>query len=309
MLNPNDITEAVNAGRSTRPRRRPSPRPQRIDASLEVPNRPPIGFFIDTMRRQDSRVEVGRSGSNLIHVSSLLDTQFCARKEWLLRTSGDSTVNRTGGAMRIVWALGRAAEHHARLQLLQELRHAAWGVWSCDCGRTRSAGHFDAEARCLTCESTLHNYLEKQVVFAGVTGSPDFIVRDSTGKLIVLEFKSIKKDAFELLSSPQPAHVRQAKFYVHLLHELGEEVDPRIRVIYVAKDYVHGGVYKEYLADAVDLQNPDANIRLAFQEAGRALQDTMPEMSSICQTGGAECTLARTCPVVGRCFAYQTPTE
>jgi len=308
MLNRTQVTEAVESGQSRRPRRGRRPRlsPQKEETTIE--SNASDDAFVAIIKRQDSIPDVSRVGGDRIHASSLLDRDFCPRKEWLMRTSEQTCSNYAGGAMRLVWALGRAAEHHARQQLLKELRHAAIGSWFCRCGRTTQTGKFDSDATCPYCETHLDNYGEAVLEVGSVIGSPDFLVEDEDGRIVVLEFKSIKADHFKALTGPHCEHALQANTYVYMLHRMGLPVNPTARVIYLAKDYMVGeSVYKEYpLPIPFNFDAPPGAIRLGFEDAELAMGEEMPDQIQVCSTGGPTCTKAKNCPCVARCFALNT---
>jgi hypothetical protein len=269
-----------------------------------LPSNAPENALTEIIRRQDNLPERSRIGGDRIHASSLIDADFCPRKEWLVRRSDVVLQDYAGGAMRLVWALGRAAEHHARMQLLRELRHAALGRWACHCGQTTQTGYFDPESSCSTCGSGIEHYREAVLEVGVVVGSPDFLVRGEDGRVIVVEFKSMKADDFKALTSPVAAHSRQVRFYVHMLHANGVAVHPQPRVIYLAKDFiVRQSVYKEFVLPEVNLDSPDPNTILAFAEAEEAMGELIPNMLPSCASGGPTCTKAGSCPCGARCFA------
>ena len=153
----------------------------------------------------------------------------------------------------------------------------------------------------------MDNYGEVLLEVGSVVGSPDFLVEDEDGRIVVLEFKSMKADHFKALNGPKPEHARQAKLYVQMLHHMGRPVNPQARVIYLAKDYLVGqSVYKEYPLTPVNLDTPDANTMLAFEEAEKAMGPELPDMLPVCASGGMTCTKAKSCPCSGRCFALNT---
>lgn len=304
MISPEQITEARTAaqinGDSTRPRRRTRRHPAVAEA-MEPPITTAAGLLA-AVEEQDRAPETARLGGDVVHVSSLLDREFCPRKSWLARYEQRVIQRRAGGAMRVVWTMGRAAEHHIRIQLLKTMLHKAHGRWECDCRRSSAQGFFDAQASCPLCGSTLMHYAEQPLEFGNVTGSPDFIVANEAEELVVMEIKSIQKKDFQPLTAPVEIHVRQASFYVHLLHELGFRVQPVPIIFYVCKDFiVRESTYKSFDAPRLNLDNPSSEIRLAFADAAEATAEEIPNRLPACQS----CTsvVAARCPFVGSCFA------
>tara|TARA_R110000803_G_scaffold149256_2_gene214679 strand:- start:53 stop:901 length:849 start_codon:yes stop_codon:yes gene_type:complete len=252
------------------------------------------------LRSQDAQPDETRVGQDYLHVSALLGG-FCARREWLKRNVGYQHNNQVSGGMRIVWALGRAAETHVRDQLLKTMRGNAWGRWGCthcdaiDGARMYRAntGHSDL------CEGTLDVYHEPQLIDERnkITGSTDFVWQHR-GKLNIIEIKSMNKKEFDTMTRVKGDHMNQAEVYRYLLVKNGHQVD-RADVIVVAKDFVFGSPYKVYASD----KNPDARPRvsLLIEDAARdAMQEDMP--NKLPQCSARDSSRARGCEACSLCF-------
>lgn len=273
------------------------------ESSCLIPADAPEGFFKNTIEGQDRKAERSRKGAsenNLIHATSALDSDFCPRENWIMRDEGTTNYRSATGAMRIVWALGRAAETHVRNQLLAQFSSRAVGRWSCDCGSDSSVGLLDLNLTCSRCGSKLNHYNEESVEFGGIVGNADFVLQDDDGREVVFEVKSMKKEHFESLQSPLPDHIRQAKTYIYLRSHNGRSVDPRPRLIYVAKDYSTTGVYKEFRSVSANLDNPEAFFRAMLEEVSEAIGESIPSRLPVCPS--VESPRAKRCSCVSSCF-------
>lgn len=206
---------------------------------------------MDAVSSMDRQPEEFREGSKLMHVSSLLD--FCARKEALAYSGREAgappNMRRVFSGDRILWAIGRAVEHHIRTQFIAAVDYVGvLGWWSCRCGLLRYEGDRDLRS-CTTCgdpatvygEFTLTDYISK------IVGNPDMLYRRPDNRLIrVVEIKSMNITQFKELSAPLPMHVMQASLYALLLEKLGMSADDSVTIFYAAKDYHPSHPYKSY---------------------------------------------------------------
>jgi hypothetical protein len=271
-----------------------------IDVDADSPT-----FLTQRIGVQDRRPETRRTGQgDYLHASSLVGGDFCPRREWLARKYGVSVRESSWGAMRVVWALGRAAENHARGQLIESMPGNAYGNWMCLCGGLEFLGLY-RRVRCGRCGQNATVYGEPQIFDEGwkVSGSPDFIW-EHAGVKNVVEIKSIQKKDFVPLSAPITGHVHQVQLYAYLYHRAGHLVSPRQRIIYVCKDYIQGGVYKEFVVEQ-DYGNPAPWLRAVGADAQLATQkEFLPHRLLACDNPRTPC--ARRCPVVERCFSLLT---
>jgi hypothetical protein len=254
--------------------------------------------LVDIVRSADSKPDVSRVGSDLIHVSSVIG-DFCPRREWLKREIGYYVPHSVSGAMRIVWALGRSAEHHVREQLLTTLRGNAFGRWGC----TRCAAE-DEDARqyhfkqC-ECGGTFDRYIEAEIVDeeTQVTGSVDFvwIHRDSFN---FVEIKSMNKKDFDLLKKVKADHMNQVEYYRWLFHRNGFKVN-RAEVIVVAKDFVMGSPYKLFRSERVATAQPMI-VGATKDDVELSRGDEMPKR--IQQCASPEAPRAKVCEACSLCF-------
>ncbi len=259
---------------------------------------------------EDSRAEAVRHGSDRIHGSALAG-EWCSRRHAIYARHGDSLHMDSSprAADKIMWAIGRAVEHHIRTQLIAILgRERCLGRWSCLCGTTKHTG-FGIHTICRQCRSPLF-YGEYTVSPAStvVDGNPDLTYL--TGSVLtVTEIKSKKLALFEALGAPEGTHVSQASIYSSLLRSEvppGLTVNEKVHIVYGAKDYPRPGVmpYKDFLVPGAntwaDNQIAGATTDLRPILAGNTNAPLPPRLPA-CQHSG--CPRAKNCGAVGLCFS------
>lgn len=274
----------------------------------------PPDVLVQALDAIEQRPEESRLGTPPpFHASSLLD---CCPRAYALAHVHGPVVTVPERGMRIVWAIGRAVEQHARTLLVEALgRHVFYGTWSCACRHSQHQGFYPAERRCDVCGEPLHHYGE--AVFEdpelSVKGSPD-LLWFRNGRFVIVEFKSMNKKKFDALAAPAPFHVAQAGFYRRMMQRLGLKVHERVVVFVVNKDFTSGSgkhpTYKEFHAD------PEAD-PLAKRVIDR-MEATARELRAYFRSGAVPPRVicarptdepARTCPLVGACFLEETSRD
>ena len=261
----------------------------------------PDSFFRDMVDAADRTADTSRSGQDgYIHVSSLIG--FCTRRHALLRADGSPLLRSVHGGNRVVWAMGRSAETHVRTQVLSTRRSDALGIWGCPCGREKHRGHFPTKL-CPKCERSLSHYGEFTLWDheAKIVGNPDLVLRQN-GVYAVLEIKSMKRDEWKTLTGPKGDHVFQAAFYVDAMRREGFPVYDNVHILYVAKDYVHGSPYKEFVVNTRDaaLAAQLQSAREWAMAAHNAVESNVLPTRTLCQQPTSP--TAKTCPMVTQCF-------
>jgi len=206
-----------------------------------------------------------------IHVSALVD--LCPRAYALARQNNTVIHNSPSGAMRIVWEMGLALEAHVVRQM-----RAAFGRVAV----TANMVLRDEEYR--------------------IVGRPDALIEVTAGWNVVVEIKTMEAVGFGRLHQPLANHVLQALLYHWLADRAGLQVHDEIILLYVAKDFVRGGVYKEYHVNHRDVacQNMlEMALGLAM-ELRQAMDRNGVPARRICDVPG--CRRARGCPVATLCF-------
>ena len=209
--------------------------------------------------------------------------------------------------MKIVWALGRAAESHVRKSLIDALgKHKFYGKWSCKCGSTTHKGTY-SKVHCNSCNSHTNIYNEFTILDDGylISGNPDLIFIDDN-TMTIIEIKSINKKDFDKLEAPVMNHAIQSSRYVYLLRRLGFKVNTESKVIYVCKDYLFGVPYKEY---SIDTSLP--RYKLPFDEEIEQLLKfnsyrTTNEIPKRELCNSALSPMAKKCPSCNSCFSRDT---
>jgi hypothetical protein len=270
-------------------------------------------YFVRTIMSMDSSPEEVRSGSEYIHVSTLID--YCARREALAFTNRMMGVGkRTKRAMageRIIWAMGRAVEAHVRTQFIEGTqRKGIIGSWSCKCGQQTNVGYF-RKTPCSRCgdEATIYGEKTLRDDDLKIAGNPDLLYDMPNGNVRVVEIKSMAVTQFKELNSPLPFHVLQAACYQRLLEVNGHTPDPELTVFYACKDF-QPKPYKEYhvvIDDALSARIDDlfelARVRAEWIESKKGGgQVSIPERLAPCSS--ANTTRAKGCSECISCFSH-----
>ena len=255
---------------------------------MEVPVRPatvqepprtrvrlPPSPISSVVAAHDARSEVDRLAEydGWLHASALVG--LCARQYAIARAFGGVPQKCPSSSMRIVWAMGRALEAHVVAAIRERFDDR-------DC-------FFEATFRD-----------EEHLV----VGHPDATVW--LDGWLAVEVKSMNARDFQALEAPLFDHVLQALAYRHLLlvENGGDEqfVRPEVVVLYVAKDFVRGSPYKEFVVDATTDYHGRA-LEAALDEAAvlvdAVARRRVPERTA-CRR--ATCEKARGCPVAVTCF-------
>jgi hypothetical protein len=287
----------------------PPPAPQ-VDTSSLVPH----------LQAQDAIPEESREGSEIIHLSSIT-RDWCARRHAIhyRHRSAFNGIASPTSAQRLVWTIGRAVEHHIRVQLIKALTPESFlGEWTCACGAGTRRGFGQSQPKvCFKCSVPVMHYRELRMIMQNlptssegfatplVSASPDMILRMGF-VLEVMEIKSKKLSEFEALTAPLGDHVMQASGYAHVLSTQlppGYTVSDHVRVVYGAKDYPRPGVavYKEYRvpvrAEAATLINQAGADITAVQQNNTS---ALPSRLSACTSNSSP--RAKRCSACTLCF-------
>ena len=232
------------------------PRPPRdVTTSTQSDDLLDVVGILHTMDRINQK---SRLGTDYIHSTALKDT--CVRL-WKLNDMFElgSDGGSNSSSDRVLWATGRALEHHVRTQIIGAIPEKTWGDWSCQCGHITLRGAFGDEivlsATCWKCGSPTTTYCEHTVYDHDrkVAGNPDLILQDRD-KLRVYEIKSTNEtDYYKMKGKPKrksspategtgrplPDHSAQALGYVRMLkEEVGvDRVHELPHILYVRKEY------------------------------------------------------------------------
>lgn len=257
------------------------------------------GMLQDMLRTQDTKPDKSRVGAGVIHASSLMD--FCPRRE--IMATKNPPKQRPSSADRLMWATGRAFEHHIRQQIIAHVGpHNVFGEWTCKCGHTKFEG-VGGQRKCPKCGGMTDVYGEVDLIDRDlrIVGHCDmFLVRGTT--LVAVEVKSINKRGFEALKGPKADHAVQVSRYVKMARRMGYDTQDECIVIYALKEYVfHGRVYKEYIVDASEYAGIiDASWDDVREMREHEIDGTLPNRLPAC--GGPSSPKAKQCPMCVRCF-------
>lgn len=216
----------------------------------------PENFVFNVVSAVDSTPEPHRDENDFTHVSTLLNSP-CPREIALIRKYKPEVVRPIVRGMKVIWALGRAAEIHVRDNMIAGAPDHIWGDWECRCGAVRATGtasDMGLEGPCEVCGTIPMKYREHALFDTdrGVIGSPDFLLR--YGDIFtVVEVKSCNDKGFEQVkeSGPSADNSLQALYYRRMLYRGLYNVHPFSIILYVQKDYKWGQVpYIECRVDA-----------------------------------------------------------
>jgi hypothetical protein len=265
-------------------------------------------FVSNCIRLIDSEPEKSRAGVDHVHISTLIGADWCPRAHLINLRHSQNHFENVLPQMRIVWALGRAAELHVRNQFIKAHgRHRIIGKWKCRCGESIREGVGAKFVKCSSCGTAIDNYHELLLREhdLNVVGSPDLVFIAADGGYEVVEIKSIKKDSFVELNAPKFDHVMQCYGYVDFLRRTtGLRVDGRI--LYVAKDFIspRQSPYREF---PIAPQEAAASQVMASLRDGvtemreHQKSDSLPERLPACSSPASK--RAKSCVACTLCFS------
>lgn len=250
-----------------------------------------------------------RGSPNYIHLSALLH-DFCPRRR-ILQERGDVDGSwNPSSADRVLWAIGRAAEHYVRQQIITSLNYAGVvGTWNCPCETLKYTGYHVPQRSCRRCglPATVYGEVELFDHELGIVGRPDMLV-EFGGMLTVLEFKSKEVNAFNELTSPEITHVTQALSYQRMVRKIAtrpEMVNPQAVIFYVSKGYLfRGSPYREYHVSETSHQTVVPSLEVTKSQALLVKQhrvaETIPPRLGVCSSPSS--STAKKCAACAMCF-------
>jgi hypothetical protein len=286
-------------------------RAESVKENAPLPTDHTENYVTKRVLEMDAIPEVARVGKQYTHVSALIG--ICPRRHLLAHVNKLERVNSVNASMRLVWALGRAAETHVRTQFIDAMqRRSILGIWTCKCGFLKKEGAYEKGLSCMKCKGGPNNYKEAPFFDhqARITGSPDLLyIRLDTNKIRVVECKSINKEGFEKLTAPKADHILQGMAYNELLRINGLPQDDSITVIYICKDYQFSSPYKEFSVKRT--AEHDSQIRHMWDRANEiangirdnseGIEVEMPQRLTTCRDQTS--ITAKNCDCVGLCFS------
>jgi hypothetical protein len=276
--------------------------------------------LIYALHKLAARKDPHRSFVNT-HASDVTKEDWCPKRVALLLKHNVQPEGIWATAVdRMVWALGVATGDIIVDWLARD--DLVMGNWRClHCGELRP--FTTRPKQCSECRS--NNWGYEEVRFrseeSGVSGSIDALWRRPTGKLRIVEVKSIKQDQFAALKAPIAEHRLRTNLYMRCVEESDhvwkEVVDvQKATVLYVTKQ--GWGVkdpriqamgfgekpfapFKEFTVERDDSQT-DALVEKAKRlEVWKQHQSPVTIPSGVCPN--ALCPQAQKCEVVKQCFS------
>tara|TARA_R110002153_G_scaffold26421_5_gene82940 strand:+ start:19265 stop:20197 length:933 start_codon:yes stop_codon:yes gene_type:complete len=273
-------------------------------------------YVTDKVLNMDRKPETQRGGKGFIHGSSLIN--LCERMCCIRNTVDTKSVKVPKSCDRLVWAIGRAVEHHIRIQFIAAVGGSSiLARWKCMCGKTHSDGFLSSNPVCCKkCLQPVKNFSELPLFdyTSLIVGNSDLIyLRPDNNKFRVNEIKSMNKKQFDALTQPMADHIWQALIYRRLLKINEMDVDDTVAIIYGCKDYSFKGLpYKEYTIDATEDWREkqldkfwEMADRVKAFAADRKLDKPKLSIPPITLCGHADCTRAKECPVGSICFSLK----
>lgn len=225
-------------------------------------------------------------------------------------------------ATRLTFDMGWFLQHSVTENLLKY----AVGDWHCKvCDKTWRGG----AGLCSCGAAPTYQEMHFRSPISGVTGSLDLVLHLGHTKPVIIEIKSLEKDAFKELAMPTIDHRLRVVGYLHLLRECAETdlwISENIElefgyVLYVSKGFgkyfpkKEGGVnekfspFQEYAIKAEG--NPLNTVKEKFDraleywkwrgDAGEHLEGK-PLPARIFNCGHKECKRANKCPAQAKCW-------
>lgn len=278
-------------------------RTPRTGGSIQGPILSPVLIAADG---EAERVREG--GASAVHVHGLLHS--CGRMLQLAKQSPIPLYQaRPTGGHRVMWAIGKALEHHVRSTYITAQQGVnIRGNWTCPCEQTHVVADVRPNDPCHVCGMQPHVY--KELVLHdpefGVRGSPDFVLLLPQGYTVV-EIKSKKADGadgYDALTEPEGPHVEQASLYRRLLQRQGLRVSDFVVIIYVTKDFRYGVPYKEFMVPTLAGSHWDTAVDHLLEKAreinSRQLMPRLPACTA------PHKPVSKACPTCVDCFARAT---
>jgi hypothetical protein len=276
--------------------------------------------IIDMIEAGDAIPEVSRIGGGAYHgythLSSLLDV--CVRQQVIAANHQVPIAESHTGSMKLVFAFGRAAENHARRQIiLSRGRQGIYGKWICPCEFSAHVGEYPHDRRCTRCHKALSIYKEPLLVDVDreIVASPDLTTIEANSYFLVVECKSMKAEEFDKLRAPLADHASQGLGYRRMYQQAGFPVLDFAAIVYIRKEFIWGGgrnrVYKEFHVTEGETNRelglfggyrPQLNFMWEAAEniTHHKRHGTIPRRT-VC--GHAGCSRAKQCPVAHICFS------
>ena len=259
-------------------------------------------FLTALVRQQDEQPEDARGVGGYVHVTALLD--FCQRRWSLIAKEIDNRPSLPKSADRVMWAIGRALEHHVRTQIIASVgRQSVYGLWKCPCGGLEVLGLGNSSS-CNSCKREASIFHEVPVFDheLKITGSPDLVLLHGSQGFRVVEIKSMNKKDFDLLQAPVPNHVFQVNSYRKMMLATGAVVCAEAIILYVAKDYSFKSPYKEFHVMPDDqMLTIDAMFEQVRQLRATDERGQLPAKLAVCAS--VDSPFARRCPQAVSCFS------
>lgn len=252
------------------------PRPPKKEGAFRISD--PV--MSDALNRSGVRKARNVDKTNyLIHVSDLIKTEqsyeFCPRYHVINyhSTKKKLTAESLSPGKDALFASGNFWHEYVIKRFMENSPFAgfAYGNWVCHCPHhylPNWAGvsfigcwKDNPKTVCKRCHYANDNYAEVDLISKKfkLVGHPDFLLFYE-GRFIVYEFKTIDRAdvAFDSIERPFADHTLQASFYYYILRELGHDVVPRVRVLYIDRSnskLFRGEPYKEFKVSVTKLHH------------------------------------------------------
>lgn len=279
------------------------------------------------LHKQFSEKEQRRSHKT-VHVSMLTDRvmtkEYCPRESALCYQHDiDPGITYISTAMRITYDMGWFLQEAITKRVLKY----AVGDWHCPVcdNHWRGTGY----KGCPCGSVPIYQEMHFRSPVSGVVGGIDLCLDLGHDKPVIVEIKSLEKDAFKELAMPTIEHRMRVIGYLQLLKECGM-IDPWISqnieldfgyVLYVSKGFgkyfknKEGGVPEKYSPFQEYLIKPEGNplkdVLIKFDRAaqywvwrggpgGEPTPHMMPARIPNCNA--KDCKRAKACPAVKQCW-------
>lgn len=272
-----------------------------------------VALLTSTDRIPDKNRLAGVLDGEYAHSTALPD--LCLRKIQIMRKFGiDPYEKYVSSNDRLIWATGLAFEDLIRVQFTASIGHdnVFGDSYTCKCGAEKINLKYKCSGlsipKCDKCGTLCDNYnqLVMKLDKYGISSEVDFGYYNATGRIVMVETKSMKKEQYLDLKRPIKVHIRQAVFYANCAIECGYDIADYVMIIYASKgvtSYTDGPPYKAFKVKFDKSHWASVFSRSMFAK-GKRLKEINKDSDIVeMSCSDVELTQSRSCEVSALCFS------
>ena len=285
----------------------------------------PVPFYkagkslVEIIKENMAGREPARSHATM-HASDLTKPYFCPREVALMLTT--NTVKKSSYipvALRVTFDAGEMTSDLVRTKWLGQYAVGNWQCAKCGTVKTMTTNPGKVSCKAGNKHSLLCLWGYKEVRFEHahykVSGGIDVLVNDGTGKLLVVEIKTMSATEFDKLLAPLAEHRLRTNLYMNLIENSMNPwrtgIDTKqARVLYISRGHgkkdLSGEItpFKEFLVDRDDSVLQNLFVR-AEQIMVYKKEGLIP--NGICDTSFSPA--AKQCSCTKACFSGHFPHQ